>query len=142
MQIDKNFKLYCFFGVYAIIFLTSCTDTLKEVVHDKELYKQISIGSTKPYDISSATDQNLKNHLMNMRTIHDSLRNILKADSIEFHFDSNNKFNVDSIVLFKKNNYFVLYDFAERHRVFRKFISKMYADNMILIDTNLYLIKQ
>jgi|KBSSwiStaDraftv2_1062776.scaffolds.fasta_scaffold5670966_1 hypothetical protein len=67
----------------------------------------------------------------------------LKADRIEFYIDPmNTKFKIDSVVLFKKHNYYVLYDDANRKAKFEKMIASVYRGKTELIDTNLYLIRE
>ena len=54
----------------------------------------------------------------------------------------NTKFKIDSVVLFKKHNYYVLYDDANRKAKFEKMIASVYRGKTELIDTNLYLIRE
>src|SRR5689334_18363877 len=97
------------------------TNTRKEISNDKQLYKRIALLGTTPFDISNSTDEELKSHLS--RNEDDSLRNLLKADIIEFYIDTmNTKFKIDSVVLFRKHNYYVLYDIANRKERFEKMI--------------------
>jgi hypothetical protein len=114
-------------------------NTRKEVSNDKQLYKRIALLGTTPFDISNSTVEELNNHLSSKED--DSLRNLLKADRIEFYIDTmNTKFKIDSVVLFKKHNYYVLYDLANRKDRFEKMIDSVYRRKTELVDTNLYLI--
>ena len=67
----------------------------------------------------------------------------LKADRIEFYIDPmNTKFKIDSVVLFKKRTYYVLYDIANRKKRFEKMIDSVYRIKTELVDTNIYLIRE
>ena len=117
------------------------TNTRKEVSNDKQLYKRIALLGTTPFDVSNSTAKELKNHLSSNED--DSLRNLLKADRIEFYIDTmNTKFKIDSVVLFKKRTYYVLYDIANRKKRFEKMIDSVYRIKTELVDTNIYLIRE
>jgi hypothetical protein len=115
--------------------------SLKEVDNEKLLYEKISLLGTIPFDISNSTAKELKNHLSSNED--DSLRTLLKADKIEFYRDAmNTKFKVDSVVVFEKHDYYVLYDVANRRDRFEKMIDRVYKSKTRMVDTNLYLIEK
>lgn len=129
----KEKKVRLFFG--------SCPDHLAEAKAEKELYNGIALWGTTPFDVSNSTFNDFEKHLNSNED--DSLRGLLQADLIEFYSDTtNNKFRVDSIVLFKKKNYYVLYDFGNRQGKFEEMIDTIYRKKIKKIDKNLYLIDE
>ena len=131
-KFKKHYILYLFLAL-ALISCKSIPGTVKE---NREKYLQIAKESTTPVELTNVEDIYNQAKLNN----EEAKINYLGIDTMETSFASKNaQVNLDSVVLFGKENYKIFYDFKIKMRNPEYIKSECRLRDFEVIDTRLYL---
>lgn len=140
--LDTRFK-HLFMQPYIIIysfpalFLSSCTSIPEKVKQEKEKFIEVARENSKFIDISEIPDLMERSKENNT----ESKMKYLGIDEMKvvYVLDNNNRVLLDSVVIFKKSGYTILYDFAETDRPFNQMKEKSKLKNFEVAGERLYI---
>ncbi len=117
--------------LFILVFLTSCTSFPEKVKTNKEKFTQAGRENAQPVqdnDIAGIYERAVSNQT-------EGKIKALGVDNIETNYQ-------DSVVVFKKSDYRVIYDFAEPPREGSMLEKKLQLKEVEKIDTRLFLGKE
>ncbi len=123
--------------LFPVLFLLSCTSIPEKVKQDKEKFIEVAKENSKPIDISEIP--NIMERSKENNT--EAKMKYLGIDEMKviYVLDSNSRILLDSVVIFKKSNYTILYDFAEADRPFGQMKEKSKLKNFEVVGERLYM---
>lgn len=131
-------------GFYFVLFLSilglSCDSTLDEVQKDRAKFIEIGLEESEPVNLNSL--EYLNGHIL--FTSRDKKLKYLNVDQIDRVFKADPKYNehIDSIVIFTKGQYSILFDFTKKERTRDKLNELSKLRGFKQIDSRLYLGKK
>jgi hypothetical protein len=127
-------------GAFIAFLLFSCKSIPERVKINKAKFIQVAQENSRPpVEIDINNISNLLEQVKENNT--EAKMKYLEVDQIETIFGStaDNKTTLDSVVIFRKSSYTVLYDFAEFERGFDLIQQKSGLKNFEEIDDRLYI---
>ena len=127
-------KLTLYFILIALM-LSSCKSFPDRVYKEKDKFIQVGRENSKPVGFSD-----LRNLLETARENNTEAKmKYLGVESIQTIYASKNNDGLDSVVLFKKSGYTVLYDFSESERSLEMINQMAGLENLQKIESRLFL---
>jgi hypothetical protein len=119
------------------VILFACKSVPEKVKEDKKKFIQVAQENSKRIDIADIS--NLLEQAKQNNT--EGKIKYLGVDKMEtiYELSDNNKIKLDSIVIFKKSNYAILYDFATIVRSFEIVRQKSSLNEFEKLDDRLYI---
>jgi len=131
-------KLFIAISLLSIISF-ACKSIPEKVKADKEKYIQVAKENSKPIDINNLSDIYEQAKSGNV----EGKMKYLGVDNIQtIYGDSSNENQLDSVVIFNKSDYVILYDFAEISRTTEKIKEKSNLKDFEVLDDRLFIGKK
>ena len=120
-----------------IFSLTGCKSIPEKVKSNKEKFIQVAKENSKPIDLSNVSDLYEQAKSNNV----EGKMKYLGVDNIQtvYGFDKSNGINLDSVVIFTKSDYKIIYDFAVIERSIETIKANCSLTDFEKIDERLYM---
>lgn len=117
--------------------LASCKSTPEKVKSNKEKFIQVAKENSKPIDLNNVSDLYEQAKSNNV----EGKMKYLGVDNIQtvYGFDKSNGINLDSVVIFTKSDYKIIYDFATIERPIETMKQNCGLTDFEKIDQRLYI---
>ncbi len=117
--------------------LVSCKSTPEKVKANKEKFIQVAKENSKPIDLNNLSDlyEQTKSNNVERKMKYLGVNNIQTV----YGLDKSNGINLDSVVLFTKSNYIIIYDFATIERTSETIKRNCGLTDFEMVDERLYM---